>query len=119
MMNLIRNEFDERNVGNGSLKASRIMQSTQQSNTELKQSLLHHLFGSSNTTNTDSLQNIINQTILNPGSQTMTESNNGQQNKVHLISKDDGVWAHYWDGHLHPIPRSFVCSKNQTLLRLW
>ena len=47
----------------------------------------------------------------------MIESNNGQQNEVQLIRKDDGVWAYHWDGHLNPIPRSFVFSKNQTLLR--
>ena len=67
MINLIIKELDERNMGNGSFNSSHIIQSIQQSNTEYKQSLLHHLCGSSNTTNTDSLQNIINQTILNSG----------------------------------------------------
>ena len=33
----------------------------------------------------------------------MTENNNRQQNEVQMISKDDGVSAHYWDGHLYPI----------------
>ena len=88
-------------MGNASFNASRILQSFQQSNTELKQSLLHHLCWSNNTTNNDSLQNIINQTVLNPDIQAMTEHNNGQQNAVQRISKDDGVYAHYWDGHLH------------------
>ena len=36
-----------------------------------------------------------------------------------MISKDDGVWEHYWDSNLHPVPRTFTFSKNQTLLRLW
>ena len=36
-----------------------------------------------------------------------------------MISKDDCVWAYYWDGNLHPIPCTFTFSKNQTLLRLW
>ena len=82
-------------MGNSSFNASCIIQSIKQSNKELKQSLLHHLCGSSNITNVTSLQNIINQTILNPGTQAMTENKNGQQNTVQLISKDDGVWAHY------------------------
>ena len=51
---------------------------------------------------------------MNPP-QTMTEKNSGQKNVVQLISKDDGVCARDWDGHLHPIPRSFVFPKNQTL----
>ena len=92
MMDSIIKELDERNMGNGSFNAFCITQSIQQSNIELKQSLLHHLCGSNKTTNIDSLQNIINQTMLNPGSQAMTENNNEQQNKVQLISKDD---AHY------------------------
>ena len=105
-------------MGDASFNVSHIIQSIQQSNPELKQSILHYIYGSSNTINTDSLQNIINQTILNPDTQKMMESNNGQENEVKLISNDDGVWAHYWDGHLHPIPGSFLFPKSQTLLRL-
>ena len=41
----------------------------------------------------------------------MTESYNVQENKNQLITKDNVARAHYWDGHLHPIPRSFVFSK--------
>ena len=72
-----------------------------------------------NTTHTNSLQNIFNQTILNADAQTMTENNNEHQNEVQLISKDDGVWSHYWDGYLHRMPRSFVFPKKLTLLRSW
>ena len=49
----------------------------------------------------------------------MTENNNEHQNEVQLISKDDGVWSHYWDGYLHRMPRSFVFPKKLTLLRSW
>ena len=47
----------------------------------------------------------------------MTANYNDKQNAGQSISKDDGVWAHYWDGHLHPIPRSFVFPKYLTLMR--
>ena len=53
MINIIIEELDERNMGNGSFNLSRIIQSIQKSNTKLKKSLLHHLCGSSNTTNTE------------------------------------------------------------------
>ena len=55
---------------------------------------------------------MINQTIFNPGPIAITESDCKKQDDVQLTSKDPGVWAHYWDGNLHPILRSFVIPKN-------
>ena len=72
-----------------------------------------------NTSSNNSLESIINSTVLNPGHTTRLNVDQESEHEVQLISKDDGVWAHYWDGHLHPIPSSFVFPKNQTLLRLW
>ena len=65
MMNLIVKGLDDRNMGQGTLNASHIIQSIQKSNIDLKQSLLQTLGRSSNRNNKN-LQNIINATILNP-----------------------------------------------------
>ena len=91
MMNLIIKEFDGSNMGDDNFNALHIIQSIKQSSTEFKRSLLHHLYGSNSTTNTYSLPTIINQTILNPGAQSMKKNNNGHQNEVQVINKDDGV----------------------------
>ena len=56
---------------------------------------------------------------MNPGQTSRINARRESENEVQLISQEDGVWAHYWDGHLHPIPPSFVFPKNQTLLHLW
>ena len=119
MMNMIVKELDDRNMGQGSFNASRIIQSIEKSNKDLKQSLLRHIGKSTNTSSNSSMESIINSTVLNPGHTSRTNIEHESEHEVQLISKDDGVWAHYWDGHLHPIPSSFVFPKNQTLLRLW
>ena len=119
MMNMIDKELDDRNMGQGSFDASRIIQSIEKSNKDLKQSLLRHIGKTTNTSSHSSLESIINSTVLNPGHTTRLNVDQESEHEVQLISKDDGVWAHYWDGHLHPIPSSFVFPKNQTLLRLW
>ena len=43
MMNMIIKELDERNMGECSFNASRIIQSIEKSNNDLKQSLIQHL----------------------------------------------------------------------------
>ena len=54
---------------------------------------------------------------MNPGQSSPNNNSQGSENDVQLISKDDGVWAHYLDGNLHPVPHTCIFSKNQTLLR--
>ena len=110
MMNLIVKENDDRNLGQGTFNASHIIQSIQESNFDLKQSLLQ-TFGSSLDTNNKNLQNIINATILNPGQSSTNNNSQGSENDIQLICKDDGVWAHYWDCNLHPVPCTFIFSK--------
>ena len=118
MVNLIVKELDERNTGQGTFNALRIIQSIQESNIDLKRSLLQTLGSSSNTSNKN-LQNIINATILNPGQSSTNNNSQGSEIDVQLTRKYDGVWAHCWDCNLHPVPHTFTFSKNQTLLRLW
>ena len=110
-MNMIVKEFDGKTMGQGSFNASRIIQSIEQSNKDLKQSLLQHIGKTTNTSTNNSLETIINSTVLNPGQTSRTNVRTESENEVQLISQEDGVWAHYWDGHLHPIPPSFVFPK--------
>ena len=56
---------------------------------------------------------------MNPGQTLRTDSQRIGYNDVKLISDTDGIWAHYWGGHLYPIPYFFIFPKNQPLLRLW
>ena len=109
MMNLIMKGLDDRNMCPGAFNASRIIQSIQESNIDLKRSLLQTLGRSSNTSSKN-LENIINTTILNPGQSSPNNNSQGSENDVQLISKDDGVWAHYWDENIYPVPCRFAFS---------
>ena len=70
-----------------SSNVSRIIQSIEKSNRDITQSYLHYLCGSSDTTNTDSLQNTINQTLWNPGPTANTTPNNKQYTKIKRLVK--------------------------------
>ena len=65
MMNMIIKVLED--MGEGSFNASRILQSIEKSNNDLKQSLMKHLGNSTAKRNADLIQRIINQTVLNPG----------------------------------------------------
>ena len=87
-------------------------------NNDLKQSLMQQLGNSTVIRNANTSQRIINQTVLSPGRALRTEPRESDTNDVKLISEIDGVWTHYWGGHLYPIPYSIFFPKNQPLPRL-
>ena len=65
MMNIIIKELDDRNVGEDSFNASRIIQSIEKSNNNFKQSFIQH-FGNLRANRNADLSQIINQTVMNP-----------------------------------------------------
>ena len=80
---------------------------------------MQHLGNSTANRNASLSQRIINQTVFNPGRTLRSEAQESNSNEVKLISEIDGIRAHYWGGHLYPIPHSFFFPNNQLLLRLW
>ena len=64
-MNIIIKELDDRNVGEDSFNASRIIQSIEKSNNNFKQSFIQH-FGNLRANRNADLSQIINQTVMNP-----------------------------------------------------
>ena len=107
MMDIIIKELDERNMGEGLFNVSRIIQSIEKSNSDLKLSLMQHLGNSTANRSADSSQRIINQTALNPGRTLRSEAQESDSNDVKLKSEIDSIWAYYWGGHLYPIPHPF------------
>ena len=105
-------------MGEGSYNASRIIQSIEKQNNDGNQSLMQHLGNSTAKRNANISQRIINQTVLNPGRTLGSEPWEIDSNDIKLISEIDGIWAHYWGGHLYSIPHSFYFPKNQPLLWL-
>ena len=81
MMNPIEKEFHDRNMGQESFNASRIIHSSQESNIDLKISILQILSISSNRNNKN-LQNITNATILNPGKSSTNNNSKESENDV-------------------------------------
>ena len=79
---------------------------------------MQHLGNSTTNKNVNLSQRIIHQTVLNHGRILRSEAQERDSNKVKLISEIDGIWAHYWAGHLYPIHHSFFFPKNQPLLQL-
>ena len=55
---------------------------------------------------------MINATILILGQSSTNNNSQESEIDVQLKGKDDGVWAHYWDGNLHPVPCTFTFAKN-------
>ena len=110
MMNLIVKELDERNMGQGPFNSSHIIQSIHESNINLKQSLLQTLGNSSNRNNKN-LQDIINATVLNPEQSYSKNNSEESENDVQLMRKNDGVWAHDWDGNLHPLLCTLILDR--------
>ena len=99
-------ELDQRNIGNGSLNANRIIESIQQSHMDLKESILEHLGDPKPRSQEEAM--VINQAVLNSndnGSSSGTPNNN--PTTVPLLSSADGVWAHFWGGKLRALPNDF------------
>ena len=128
MMDLFIRELDERNMGGG-MNASRIVDAIQRSSEDMKNSLIRHMEQMQggtrdrmrNRPNDEAssslgfVQNAIQATMNNdftPGD-TIAEVN------IPLISEEDGIWGHYWDGEVHGVPYNFNFSANKTLLSLW
>ena len=82
MMNMIVKELDDRNMGHGSFNASRIIQSIEQSNKDLKQSLLQYIGKTTNTSTNNSLETIINSTVLNRGQTSIINVRIESENEV-------------------------------------
>ena len=93
--------------------------SIDKSNNALKQSLIQHVSNLTANSNAVSSQWIINRTVLNPDRTLRSEAQERDSNEVKLISENYGMWAHYWGGHLYPIPHFFCFPKNQPVLQLW
>ena len=39
--------------------------------------------------------------------------------EIPIVSKEYGVWAHYWGNEMHPLPECFTFPKNKTSISLW
>ena len=111
-MNMIIKELNDRHMVEGSHNASCIIQSIEKLNNDLKQSSIQHLGNPTANRNANISQRIINQIVLNPGLKLKTEPQESDSHDVKRITEIDGIWAHYWGGHLYPIPLSFFFSNN-------
>ena len=119
MVDFLVQELDDRIMGNG-VNASRIMQSIAQSNKDLKESILQHISTSPVSTNDEVHMNyLVRNTVMNPTTYTPRRLDELQENDITLISRETGVWSHFWNGDIHKIPRSFDFPKHKTLLSLW
>ena len=113
MMNLILKELDDRNMGQETFTTLHIRLFNQFRNQILISNDLFHKhlvvlqMQISKTYKIQSMQRFSNL-------RQSSSNNNSQEseNDIQLISKDDGVWAHYWDGNCHPVPCTFTHSKS-------
>ena len=111
-------ELDQRNIGNGSVNANRIIERIEQSNQDLKESLLHHLGDPKPQENEEAL--VINEAVLNSnGNDSSLRTSEHRPASVPLLSSADGVWAHFWGGKVRALPFDFRFPKRQTLYSLW
>ena len=39
--------------------------------------------------------------------------------EIPIVSRENGVWAHYWGNEMHPLPECFTFPKHKTLIGLW
>ena len=111
-------ELDQRNIGNGSVNANRIIERIEQSNQDLKESLLHHLGDPKPKEHDEAL--VINEAVLNSnGNDSSSRTSEHRPASVPLLSSADGVWAHFWGGKVRALPYDFRFPKRQTLYSLW
>ena len=119
IIGLLVQELDNRDMGNG-LNASRIMQSIEKSNADLKQSILQHINTSIPVINNDTqLRQLRQQTSTNTSRATPHIPPTIQENAVSLVNGATGVWSHFWNNTFNKLPRTFVFPKGKTLLSLW
>ena len=114
MLSKFITEMDERNIGGGSINASRIINLIEKSNKELKQAFVSRLSRNSNRPNVGLEYALDNITNSNSNTTELTP-----MLEIPIVSKEDGVWAHYWGNEMHPLPECFTFPKNKILCSLW
>ena len=63
---------------------------------------------------------VINAAVLNDDDTIVpTDTLNTTPTSIPLLSKADGVWAHFWDRKLQASPRDFRFPSRQALYGLW
>jgi len=124
MMLLFINELDERNMGGG-MNASRIVDAIHQSLEDMKNLLIRHMEemkgGSCGRMMRRNGPNDVagDNSFLQVAIQATKNNNTTAEGSIPLISKENGIWGHYWDGEVHSATFDFKFSSHKTLLSLW
>jgi len=119
-------ELDEWNMGGG-MNPNRLVDAIEKSNQELKNNLIDYvkksgigdrMVGVRNEPNDETTEARCNFTSVFYNHAVGVPNAEGSAGAP-IISREHGIWGHFWKGRVNCLPENFVFPSNKTLLSLW